>query len=120
MVSARQGRYRQLIEANLKKPLPLADASYRGLLSSGTFTHGHVGAEALDELIRILAPGAIVAVSIRDAVWDSQNFGPTFDRLMAAQKITPPKRRAEHIYQTEAAPEGHGKDIAFITTFRRL
>lgn len=120
-VSARQGRYRHLIEANLKDPLPLADASYQGIVSSGTFTHGHVGAEALGELIRILAPGAIAATSIRDAVWHAQNFGHVFDQLVTAQKITPPKRRPERIYLTEnTAPEGHSDDIAFITTFRRL
>jgi len=119
-VSARLGRYRQLIEANLKDQLPLADGSYQGLLSSGTFTLGHVGAEALCELIRILAPGALAVISVRDAVWDSQNFDLAFDQLVSMQKITPPERRPERIYQSEdTAPNGHGSDIAFITTFRR-
>ncbi len=120
-VAKRTGRYRNLIEANLKELLPLDDASFAGLISSGTFTHGHVGAEALDELIRILAPGAVAAISIRDTVWDSQNFASTFARLQSAEKITPAIRTAERIYRSgETAPEGHAEDVAYITTFQRL
>ena len=64
-VAGEGGRYRSLIEANLLQPLDIDTGTYRGLLSSGTFTHGHVGAEALDELCRILAPGGLAVFSIR-------------------------------------------------------
>ncbi|MDC1098329.1 methyltransferase domain-containing protein, partial [Gammaproteobacteria bacterium] len=35
--------YRSLIEADLEEKLLIADASYAGAISCGTFTHGHVG-----------------------------------------------------------------------------
>lgn len=120
-VAKRTGEYRALIEANLKHPLPLPDASYNGLLSSGTFTHGHVGPEALDHLIRVLAKGAVAAISIRDQVWDTQNFARAFDGFVASGAISPPRRTAQRIYQSHnTAPPGHGDDMAFITTFRRM
>ena len=120
-VAQRKGRYRDLIEANLKEPLPLPDGVYGGLTSSGTFTHGHVGAEALDELVRVLAPGAFSAISVRDMVWDSMGFHEAFQRLTKEGAITPPERAPHRIYESaDTAPEGHAEDIAYLTTFRRL
>lgn len=120
-VARGKGLYRHLIQANLKERLPLEDGQIPGLLSAGTFTHGHVGAEALDELTRILAPGGLAVLSIRDEIWETMGFDQTFTRLIADRRITAPERRAERVYATaEAAPEGHADDLAFITTFRRL
>jgi len=120
-VARQKGRYRSLIEANLKDTIRLPDGAYAGMASSGTFTHGHVGGSALVELVRLLAPGAVAAVSIRDEIWDSMGFGTTFERLVGDNLITPPERRAERIYASpDQAPEGHGEDLAFLTTFRRL
>lgn len=120
-VADTKGRYGRLIEANLKDPLPLADAAYQGVLSAGTFTHGHVGAEALPELVRILAPGAIAVVSIRDAVWRGFGFESGFAKLVADGMTSPPTTEAERIYGApDLAPEGHADDIGYITTFRRL
>ena len=39
-VAGEKGLYRQLVEANLKHTLPLPDAAYQGVVSSGTFTMG--------------------------------------------------------------------------------
>ena len=120
-VARRTGLYRSLTEANLLEPLPLATASYAGILSSGTFTHGHVGAEALDELTRVLAPGGWAAVSIRDTIFETMGFAETFAQLTKAGTITPPEHRPVRIYDTpEGLAPGHSEDIAFITTFRRL
>lgn len=120
-VARGKGRYRRLIEANLKEPLPLPDASYSGMVSSGTFTHGHVGGEALTELVRVLAPGALAAVSIRDEIWDSMGFGAALTDLADRALISLPKRQAERIYASaDTAPDGHAEDLAFLTTFQRL
>ena len=114
-VARKKGLYRNLIQANLKERLPLGDGEIQGLLSAGTFTHGHVGAEALDELTRILAPGGVAEI------WETMGFDQTFARLAADRRITAPERRPERVYATaEAAPEGHAEDMAYITTFRRL
>ncbi len=120
-VARNTGRYRTLIEANLKKPLPIPDATYHGLLSAGTFTYGHVGAEALPELTRILVPGAIAVISVRDQVWENMGFDDAFTRLNGDGLITKPVRTPQKIYaSSETAPDGHADDIGFITRFRRM
>lgn len=34
-------------------------------MSVGTFTHGHVGPEAIHEVVRIVRPGGVIALGIR-------------------------------------------------------
>ncbi len=120
-VAAKKGRYAKLIEANLIRPLAIADATYASLTSSGTFTHGHVGGAALFELARVLRPGGLAVVSIRDQIWDSMGFANAFAQLVRNGTITAPERRLEVIYASpDTAPEGHGGDQAYLTTFRRL
>ncbi|MEL7429638.1 MAG: class I SAM-dependent methyltransferase, partial [Pseudomonadota bacterium] len=41
--------YQRLIEADLTLHLPVADQTYDHMICTGTFTHAHVGAEALRE-----------------------------------------------------------------------
>lgn len=120
-VARRKGHYRHLIEANLKEPLRLPDASYAGIVSSGTFTHGHVGPEALPELVRILVPGALAVITVRPQVWHDTGFDEVFGTLIADGLTTAPHRAEEHIYaDPNRAPEGHGDDTGFVVTFRRL
>ena len=52
-------------------PLPFADDSYGGVISAGVFTSGHVGAEGLDELIRITRPGGIIVLTVKNTLWEA-------------------------------------------------
>ena len=120
-VARKKGLYGQLIQANLKETLPISDAAYQGIVCSGTFTHGHVGAEALGELVRIMAPGGLAVISIRDQVWETMGFADAFARLVAQGRIEAPVRQAENVYDDPGkAPQGHGDDVACLTRFRRL
>src|SRR5262245_54478277 len=42
--------YRELIEADLTRPLTIDTHTYAGAVSVGTFTHGHLGPDALSEI----------------------------------------------------------------------
>ncbi|MEM1313388.1 MAG: methyltransferase, partial [Pseudomonadota bacterium] len=99
--------------------LPLPDGAYAGLTSAGTFTHGHVGPEALPELMRVLRPGAVCAVTGRPDFFEAAGFGAAFAALVEAGTITPPEIREERIYAGEA-PEGHDGDLGLVIVFRRL
>lgn len=112
--------YRNLIEANLNNALDIPDASYEGFVSSGTFTHGHVGAEALPELVRILRPGGLAVHSIKADLWISHGFETTFEAMECDGLISKPITATEAIYPSHAAPEGHEQDIGLIVSFRRL
>lgn len=120
-VARRKNHYRDLIEADLKKALPLPDGAYAGMVSAGTFTHGHVGPEALPELVRVLAPAAVAVITVRPKVWHDTGFEPAFATLAEKGLVSPPHRAEERVYaDPNRAPEGHAEDTGYIVTFRRL
>ena len=108
-----KGVYRGLHVADITQALPVA-GPYGGLVSSGTFTHGHVGPEALGPLVAVLAPGALLAVSVNLGVWDRLGFEAAFaalqGRLAVRQRLEVP------IYGAAAAvlDPGHAADRARI------
>jgi len=65
--------YRRQVQANLSKPLDIADNSYDAVVCAGTFTYGHVKAHAFDELIRITKPGGVICFTIREGAY--QDYG---------------------------------------------
>ena len=112
-VAMRRGCYTQAIEADLTAPLPLPDDAFAGVVSAGTFTHGHVGPEAFDELLRVARPGALFVLAINAAVFDSAGFGAKLARL----PITGLALHDEPIYGPGADP-AHRDDLARIAVFR--
>jgi ubiquinone/menaquinone biosynthesis C-methylase UbiE len=80
--------YRKLIEADLTQPLAIAADTYAGAVSTGTFTHGHVGPAALAEVVRILRPGALAAIGINAAHFSTFDFGTALDQLVEAGRIS--------------------------------
>lgn len=73
-VAGAKGVYRARFTGNMLERLPVADASYDGAVSSGTFTLGHVGPEALPEVLRILRPGGLCSLSINAAHFAARGF----------------------------------------------
>jgi len=104
-VAAERGIYRELLVGDLNQALERDDASYDGVVSTGTFTHGHVGPGPLDELLRILRPGGILACSVHQDLWESMGFRARFEDLVG-------QRRAECLalehdsYYRDSPPEG--------------
>lgn len=120
-MAERKKRYRALIEADLMKPLALEDEAYAGLTCAGTFTQGHVGPEALPELLRVLQPGAICAISGKSPFYEAAGFPETFESLVADNVITSPSIREERVYRVDATPpKGHENDMAYLITFQKI
>ncbi len=80
--------YRTLLEADLTQPLDIPDGAYGGAVSVGTFTHGHVGPEALTGILRIIRPGGRAAIGINAAHFVAAGFRATFDQLVMQGRIT--------------------------------
>jgi predicted TPR repeat methyltransferase len=76
-----KGIYKELIQADLNEPLNVAPSTYGAAISCGTFTHGHVDANALNRIALLLKPGAIFACTIHQAVWEKAGFAGTLKRL---------------------------------------
>lgn len=68
--AAARGAYARLHRLALGGPLPFADGQFGAVISTGVFTTGHVGAEALPELARILRPGGPMVLTVKTTVWD--------------------------------------------------
>ncbi len=70
-VARGKGCYARLHCLALGGPLPFADAAFAGVISTGVFTTGHVGAEGLDELVRICRVGGVIVLTVKMALWDA-------------------------------------------------
>lgn len=79
--------YQNLMVGDVNQPLEIPDASYDAAISSGTFTHGHVGPEPLDDIFRILKPGGILACTVHLDLWQIEGFEDKFDSLIDAGLI---------------------------------
>ncbi len=75
--------YRNLIEADLTGQIGIDSNRYAGVVSAGTFTHGHLGPDALGELLRVGRPGARYAIGINAAHFEEHGFAERFDRYEA-------------------------------------
>ncbi|KAF9738482.1 hypothetical protein PMIN06_012347 [Paraphaeosphaeria minitans] len=73
-VAEKTGAYRKLEVADLTRKLDIKDGTYDALTCSGTFTHGHVGAEPLPELVRIVKAGGILIATILESFWKESDF----------------------------------------------
>ena len=105
-VAARRGIYRNLIESDLNLPLSIADDSYGGASCSGTFTHGHVDARCLDELFRVLKPGAPFAFTVKLEVWEPLGFKDKLAALMDCGRIVELAFKHDRHYDTSAQSDG--------------
>ena len=113
-----KGCYRDLVAADITRPLALP-ADYHGIVSSGTFTHGHVGPEGLPPLLAIAAPGARFALSVNAGVWEAKGFPAALDAL--AGQIRDLTLTEAPIFDARAATRApdHAGDRAMILRFRR-
>lgn len=114
--AAAKGLYRKTIVADLTKPLDLADESYGAVVSAGTFTHGHVGPDALDELLRIAKRDALFVISVNSKHYVSQGFEAKFQTLKPT--ITDFSMRTVPIYSNHSDPN-HKNDEGHIVVFRK-
>ena len=117
-VAASKGLYRERIVADLTKPLRLSSDSYSGVISSGTFTHGHVGPACLHELLRIARPNALFCLGTNPGVFDQAGFGSALALQVAADRITPVTFKTIPIY--EGTDHSHAEDQGLVAIFRKM
>lgn len=120
-VARLKGAYRDLFTGDLTARLDLPDAAYGGLVSSGTFTHGHVGPSALAELMRIVRPGALCVIGVNEAHFEAHGFSAAFQALTTTGSIGEVATPRARIYgESGEEKDAHSDDFALLATFRRL
>lgn len=115
----KKGIYRALYQADITQPLALPRA-YAGIVSSGTFTAGHVGPVALPNLLAVALPGAVLALSINLRVWTGAGFNRALVELSDTGKICDLQLIEVQVYGAAAAAvdADHAGDRAAIAVFR--
>ena len=68
-VAARKRVYGALHNVALGGRLPFEDGYFAGIVSAGVFTTGHVGASALNDLLRITRPGGVIVLTVKGSLW---------------------------------------------------
>ena len=84
------GLYRRLFEADLNAPpLDADDGAYGAAVAVGVFSFSHVHPDALDEILRVLAPGAPLIVGLNEHFFDEGTMTAKLSALAAAGRIDP-------------------------------
>ena len=104
-VAEKLGYYRALIEADLNQPLAIDSNTYDAIICIGTFTHGHVGADCLDELFRIMRPGGRFITAIRKTYWEPAGFKTKTDELTKAGTMITISREEDSNYTDSVEAE---------------
>ena len=105
-VAQREGQIDEAFLRNLNQNLKMEVARYDMLVSTGTFTHGHVGARCLPELLALLVPGGRLICTIHRDVWDEGGFGTGLQALTDANAATVCSREADRLFTDEDEPSG--------------
>jgi predicted TPR repeat methyltransferase len=105
-VAMARGAYRQCLQADLLAALPLADAGYGAAVCCGTFTTGHVDAGCLDEIFRVLRPGAPFAFTVKTSEWERLGFQAALERLQTTGAARADSISPGRLYANSPEPDG--------------
>ncbi|KAH7385355.1 S-adenosyl-L-methionine-dependent methyltransferase [Phaeosphaeria sp. MPI-PUGE-AT-0046c] len=86
-VASNTGAYRDFKIADLTTRLPIVDATYDVVTCCGTFTHGHLGPEPLEEFLRIIKTSGIVVATVLKSHWEEKGFEAEVKRLEKEGKL---------------------------------
>ena len=108
--------YRQLVEADLTGPVNIASDNYAGIVSAGTFTHGHVGPDGIIELLRIAHPGARCVIGVNASIFETNGFKDRFERSAAEGVIDGLEVQLRQVYEgADGSEPNHMAQIAVFT-----
>lgn len=108
--------YRELFERDLTQEVLLTRDPYDALICSGTFTHGHLGPEAIENLIELVRPGGWLVIGVNNEHFIARGFDGYLARLTAEAVIAEPIILRVDVYEAGSAHRG---DQARILIFSR-
>ena len=86
-ISREKNIYRNLLELNLEDPLHQLLKNYSTIVSAGTFTHGHLGSDALSRLISHFNSGTKFVIGINFDHYHSKGFEKKLKALLKSDVI---------------------------------
>ena len=91
--------YRKLYERDLTRDVANENAPYEALISSGTFTHGHLGPECLRNLLPLLANNGWLVVGVNNEHFEGKNFAGELASLVEKGAIAEPQILRIDVYE---------------------
>jgi len=80
--------YQRLTQGDLTRPLGIDDGTYDAVICVGTLTLGHVGPQAVPELVRITRPGGLICFTVRDQAWVVDDYPAVMECLQQNRTAT--------------------------------
>lgn len=117
-MAARKECYRHLFAVDLTGTLSNSEAPWGGLVSAGTFTHGHLGPQTIPPLLEHLRPGALCCIGVNAQHFAEKNFADMFRQLQAKKVITEPELVRVPMFQ--GVEQSRKDDAAWVVRFRLM
>lgn len=108
--------YRDLFERDLTLSVNETRAPYDALICSGTFTHGHLGPDALDNLISLVRPSGWFVIGVNNEHFAGRGFEEKTKSLVETGKITSLEVRIIQVYEEGSS---HYGDQARVLIFQK-
>lgn len=109
--------YANLHRADLTSPLQTPQTPYGALVSAGTFTHGHLGPDPLENLLTLARTNALFCIGVNAQHFQSHDFASVIRRLENTGKIS--AVQIENVPIFSDPNSAHGKDTAQVLLFRK-
>jgi predicted TPR repeat methyltransferase len=109
--------YRRLYQADLTGSVAAVPNDYGAIVSAGTFTHGHLGPDDLENILAMGQPGSLFIVGINKMHFDELDFGGVVEALSTNLSISNAEVRKISMYSKKN--HEHGADIALALIFRK-
>ena len=112
--------YRNFFELDLTQPVLGVPNDYAALISSGTFTHGHLGPEILVNLLSLCQDNALLTVGINAEHYRDKGFEKVINELQSASRIQIVKVSKQPIYSKQNETDNEENRTAVICTFTKI
>ena len=116
--AASKNVYRGLHQVDLTKTVESHEGNYGAVLSSGTFTHGHLGPDAINMALKLGTNGCLFVLSINQVHYYSHGFAAKFNELLETGIISDFSTVEVDIYTNQ--DHDHSADKALIVDFRKV
>ena len=100
-ISREKNIYRNLLELNLEDSLYHLLKNYSAVVSAGTFTHGHLGSDALKRLVSHFESGTKFVIGINFDHYHSKGFEKKFKTLIKSNIIESFESSEVYVYNKD-------------------
>lgn len=107
--------YRELFERDLTTQVTTHNSPYDALICSGTFTHGHLGPGALDNIIPLVRAGGWLVIGVNNEHFAARGFEVKLRQLTDSGLITEPRIQMIDVYEVGSSHYGDQARVVICT-----